>query len=393
MQDESMDRYFKLFSRYPDISAEEQQALADWFRNRGEEDIWKQLTNPERILGDMNSVAALEQHKKKYWNLLNQQIGIPGDADKPKAAIITWFRYVAAAAVLLIVLGVWWSLYKRPQRLDKVQVTPVEAPVRPGGYKARLTLADGSVVLLDSAGLGKLATQGKTSVENKKGQLVYDRQPGAGGEKVLYNTLSTGRGESYSVVLADGTKIWLNAASSVHYPIGFSGSERRVDILGEAYFEVAKDPHQPFIVQVNGLEVKVLGTVFNVNAYEDQHMTTTTLLEGKVQLTSQQNTKVLMPGQQATLLPSGNIQLQKTADLEKATGWQKGLFVFKEDNVQAVMDQLARWYDVRVVYKGTIFDRFTGIIDRNLPVTVVLDMLEKSTVHFKIEGRTITVTP
>jgi transmembrane sensor len=241
--------------------------------------------------------------------------------------------------------------------------------------------------------LGKLTTQGQTSIENKKGQLVYDGQAAISEEKVLYNMLTTGRGESYSVVLADGTKVWLNAASSVHYPLSFPGSNRTVEVSGEAYFEVAKDLHQPFIVRANGMEIKVTGTVFNVNAYGYEDKITTTLLEGKVQVSKQKQTQVLMPGQQAELLSSGIIQLKKDADIDKAVGWKKGLFVFKEDDVQSLMNELSRWYDVNVVYKGAIKDKFTGIIDRSLPVTVVLEMLEKSTVHFQIEGRTITVAP
>jgi transmembrane sensor len=331
------------------------------------------------------------------WNDL-KKMGWESSTETNRNVIsFNWRRIMAAASVILLISagGYWWwnSKPQKQEHQDVVTKNEQPPPVVPGSFKARLTLADGSVVILDSAALGKLTTQGSTSIENKNGQLVYDGKRGVGGEKVLYNTLTTGRGESYSVVLADGTKVWLNAASSVHYPLNFPGAERLVTVDGEAYFEVAKNQHQPFIVQANGMQIRVTGTIFNVNAYPEEKAVTTTLIEGQVQLTSRAHTEVLAPGQQGQLLPSGALRVRKAADIEKVVGWQKGLFVFDGDDVETLMNELARWYDVRVVYKGTIKDKFTGVISRKVPLSVLLETLEKSTVHFKIEDRTITVTP
>lgn len=383
-----------------ELSAQESIQLQNWVNERPENRIFfdrasdiKLLLLNARTKSDNLQDVDLEQ----AWKDLKKMGWGSSTETNRKVISFNWRRILAAASIILLISagGYWWWNLKRLKQEHQEVIVKKEkpAPVIPGSFKARLTLADGSVMILDSAALGKLATQGGTSIENKKGQLVYDKKTGADREKVLYNTLTTGRGESYSVVLADGTKVWLNAASSVHYPLNFPGSKRMVTVEGEAYFEVARNLEKPFIVQVNGMEIKVLGTVFNVNAYKEEKRTVTTLLEGRVQLTKEKNIEVLAPGQQGELLPSGALQVHKTPDIDKVVGWQKGLFVFNRDDVETLMNELARWYDVRVVYKGTIKDRFTGVISRNVPLSVLLETLEKSNVHFKIEDRTITVTP
>lgn len=386
-----------------ELSAEESIQLQNWVNERPENRIFfdrasdiKLLLLNARTKSDNLQDVDLEQ----AWNDLKKmgwESSTESGETKRNVRSINWRRIMAAASITLLISAgaYWWLNLKRPKQENQQQVVKKEEPAKvvPGSFKARLTLADGSVVVLDSAALGKLTTQGGTSIENKKGQLVYDKKTSANKEKVLYNTLTTGRGESYSVVLADGTKVWLNAASSLHYPLNFPGNERIVTVEGEAYFEVTKNPHQPFIVQANGMQVRVTGTVFNVNAYAEEKAVTTTLLEGKVQLTSQAHTEMLAPGEQGELLPSGALRVHKASDIDKVVGWQKGLFVFDHDDVETMMNELARWYDVRVVYKGTIKDRFTGVISRNVPLSVLLETLERSTAHFKIEDRTITVTP
>jgi transmembrane sensor len=378
-----------------ELNSKERNKLDEWAaKSEKNRQLLQDVTNQQILTSDIVSFSSFN------WDDAARKLAENGVPVVQGSIIHRTFnisRLMAAASIFLAlsISAYWWFYHSRSKPVPQAQLPEKAKPVEvvPGSFKARLTLADGSVVILDSAALGRLTTQGQTSIENKKGQLVYDGKAAISEEKVLYNTLTTGKGESYSVVLADGTKVWLNAASSVHYPLTFPGSNRIVEVSGEAYFEVAKDLHQPFIVRANGMEIKVTGTVFNVNAYGDEDKITTTLLEGKVQVTKEKRTQVLLPGQQAELLSSGTIQLKKDADIDKAVGWKKGLFVFKEDDVQSLMNQLSRWYDVNVVYRGTIKDKFTGIIDRNLPVTVVLEMLEKSTVHFQIEGRTITVTP
>jgi len=204
--------------------------------------------------------------------------------------------------------------------------------------------------------------------------------------------LSTPRAAQYQLVLPDGSKVWLNAASSIHYPTAFAGKERKVEITGEAYFEVAQDARLPFIVKTNGMEVKVLGTHFNVNAYEDEAMVRTTLLEGAVLMTKDAATALLQPGEQAQLTKAGDLKLVHNADIAEAVAWKNGLFQLNSADVPAIMRQMARWYDVEIVYEEGVPDgHISGKVPRGMNLSQVLEIFEVSGVHFKIEGRKIIV--
>ena len=303
----------------------------------------------------------------------------------------------AAAAVLIILLGA--GLYWMLQPAAQTTVAEVlAADVPPGGNKATLTLADGRVVALDSAG-NQVIQQGNTTVRQQDGQLVYDAKALATHHSPLaYNTLSTPRGGQFQVTLPDGTRVWLNAASYIQYPTAFTGNTREVIIAGEVYFEVAKDPSHPFGVSIlpfkgrSGTRVEVLGTHFNINAYDDEESIKTTLLEGKVKVSStgnasSQRSVILKPGQQAIAIPHSPLAIHHSPDLEDVMAWKNGSFSLENKSLKEVMRQLARWYDIEVVYEGKLPSvTFVGEMGRDVPLSKVLAFLKGSRIHFRMEG-------
>jgi ferric-dicitrate binding protein FerR (iron transport regulator) len=257
-----------------------------------------------------------------------------------------------------------------------------------------LTLSDGSQVALNNAHNGTLASQGNVMInKNKDGQIVYAN---SGEDSALqndgYNTATTPRGGQFQLILSDGTKVWLNAASSIKYPVVFKGNERKVELTGEAYFEVAHNKKKPFKVISNGQTVEVLGTHFNINAYNNENAVRTTLLEGSVRVSTGDKNKVIKPGEQAQL-KNGDFQIA-AVDVNEVIAWKNGLFQFKDANIIDIMKQLSRWYDVDIKYEGSIPDRkFSGSISRNVNASQLLDILSFEKIHFRIEGKTIIVTP
>lgn len=327
-----------------------------------------------------------------------------------------WWQYAAAAVVIgMIGTGAYWLLSRNTSAPVVQQHQPPKPGIQPGGNKAVLTLADGSFIVLDSAQNGTLAQQGGIQVmKAKDGELEYRRSEVGGQQsEVSFNTLSTPRGGRYRLILPDGSKVWLNAASSITYPTLFTGNERRVAIAGEAYFEVAPSgsPGEggkgiPFIVDIlpatgKGGQVEVLGTHFNIHAYEEETVIKTTLLEGKVKVTTGSQTSSLSPPTAAYLKPGQQAQLVNhklsiiNADMEAAIAWKNDLIQFEGQDIHAAMRMIARWYDVEVEYRGNIPNvHFRGSMPSNVPVTEVLDMMGKTAeVHFTISGRKIIVTP
>jgi ferric-dicitrate binding protein FerR (iron transport regulator) len=274
---------------------------------------------------------------------------------------------------------------------------PFKNDVPPGGDKAVLTLADGSTIVLDDAQNGNLTQQGNTKVIKLNGKLAYDPAKAGAGE-IVYNTISTPRGGKYQIELPDGTQVWLNAASSLHFPTAFIGRERKVEITGEAYFEVAPLTPKggqkiPFIVSVNGSEIEVLGTHFNVMAYSDEDAVKTTLLEGSVKFVNGNNTSLLKPGQQSQLLRNGQVKVVSDVDVENVISWKNGMFQFENADMETVMRQLSRWYDVEVVFKSKkLHDPLHVEIPFNTNLSDALKILEEAgTAKFEIEGKRIIV--
>ena len=336
---------------------------------------------------------ASEEQTQEFLNSLNSKIAeSENQKDTKEIKIFRWKNWVAAASLALAVgVGAAYILDKElpaePQTVAVVQETKEIAPAVSG---AILTLSDGSKIVLDSLGNGQVAQQSNTTISNNNGELIYTAQKGA---STVYNTMSTPKAQKYNLQLADGTKVWLNASSSIKFPTSFSGDSRQVSITGEAYFEVSPDKNRPFLVDVGGMQVEVLGTHFNVNSYDDEGVIRTTLLEGSVVITQNMKSKKLIPGQQAVVSKMGVISLEQNVNLDQVMSWKNGLFYFENSSLQEVMREISRWYDVDVVYQDDIADRnFEGEIQRNLKLSEVLRILELNKVKFSLEGRTVFIS-
>ena len=260
-----------------------------------------------------------------------------------------------------------------------------------------LTLANGSTIVLDNAHDGLLAQQGGTNVEKLDASSLAYNTGGKDKEPVMYNMIATPNGGQYQVILPDGSKVWLNAASSLRFPTRFEGKERSVELTGEAYFEVAKHSSMPFRVKVpgNGMDVQVLGTEFDVMAYGNEQTSNTTLVNGKVNVVSKGAVRALEPGKQTILDNQTKAMRVADANVEQVVAWKNGLFRFRETGIRELMRQVERWYNVQVVYETEGKDQdFTGVVSRNQPVSALLQMLELTgTVHFRIEDKKIIVLP
>lgn len=312
-----------------------------------------------------------------------------------------WPAIGTAAAVVLLGALALYFFNPSPLNPSKEQLSNVnpatEQVILPGGNKAVLTLADGKQITLDEAGNGKLAEQsGITITKTKDGQLVYTVSPSAVAAKgPAMNMIATPKGGQYQVNLPDGTKVWLNAASSLRYPAAFTAGVRQVSLTGEAYFEVAKvRSEMPFKVSTATQTVEVLGTHFNINSYTDEPAVKTTLLEGAVKVISPATAVkelILKPGQQSALR-GAQLNVAEVNE-EEVIAWKNGMFRFRDADLQTVMRSVARWYDVQVNYEGTLPVRqFSGEIHRNVNLSEVLDILSFFKVHFRVDGKTITVT-
>lgn len=302
---------------------------------------------------------------------------------------IPMFRLAAAAAVLAVLgAGLLFMLNSRRPAAPTPRTATASATA-PGHNKATLILADGTVVPLDSAGEQQIG-QG---IRQSKGQLRYTAEAKSG--SIQFNTLATPRGGQFRLTLPDGSRVWLNSASSLRYPTAFNGGQRVVELKGQGYFEIAQAPSQPFIVKVNSMEVQVLGTRFDVMAYPDENVVNTTLLNGAVQVKNASATRLLRPGQQAVLNDGNNHITIQQADTTKVIAWKNGLFLFDNMDLQTILREVSRWYNVEVVYTVTpSSELYGGAISRNMSLEAVLHLLEGNGFnHLKTEDRKILVLP
>ncbi|MDI3320289.1 FecR family protein [Pinibacter soli] len=311
-------------------------------------------------------------------------------------SIVRWA--VAASVIFALATGSYLFFQRTQPSVKKQAKTQQDIPA--GKTGAILTLADGSKVVLDSLGNGVVAQQNGSQVMLKSGQLAYNASKSSTSE-LSYNVLNTPRGRQFQLVLPDGTKVWLNSSSSLKYPTTFSSKDRRVQLSGEAYFEVSKAVDKPFIlILANNAEVKVLGTSFNVNAYDNENKIKATLLEGSVKITGSTSSGaangeavILKPSQQAQITQAGNdIAVVSNVDVDKVVAWKNGVFNFEGASLTEVMRQLERWYDIEVVYEGEVPNiEFYGELSRNNSLGDVIEALKDSDVHFRREGRKLIV--
>ena len=327
-----------------------------------------------------------ERQEKASWQNVLERSGLA------RRRQVIRIRYWSAAAAVLLLVGVGGSYYFSRPAPGPATPLIVKADVRPGSEKAILTLADGKTISLTDVPNGQLAIQGQVTI-NKTGDGQIEYQ-GTGQEAVLsMNNVATPRGGQYHLVLADGSKVWLNAASSIQYPVAFSGKERRVVVTGEAYFEVAPDKSKPFRVEAGDQTIDVLGTSFNVNVYADEPVHKTTLLSGSVKVANRQQQLVLTPGEQARSSDQKALTRSDKVDLEDVMDWKKGDFVFNNEDLSSIMRKIARWYDVDISYQGSPGPlHFDGIVSRTKNISSVLQIMEATgKIHFQIEKRRLMV--
>jgi len=384
---------------------EEYDAFTNWMEHCSSEEYELMLICWEAIMGEghvpepshHNLIEKIElglnriDEQKLLSDELNNKT-VPGKSIWPRMA-------VAASILLSLSAGIYFFLQKK--QADKQVAQNQMHDIAPGGNKAILTLAGGQKIVLDNSRNGVIVNQTNIVVSKKQdGQLVYNAAqiaaPGKA-EAVSYDTLTTPRGGTYNITLADNSQIWLNAGTSLRYPAAFTGKYRTVELLyGEAYYEVSHNDKMPFRVIVSGHTIQDIGTHFNINAYQDEAAVKTTLLEGCVSVSTPNETTVLKPDQQAQINTEGGdrkIRVINNVDSDEIVAWKNGFFEFTNVDIQTVMRQLARWYDVEVVYKGQISKRlFTGDIHRDIKASEAMQILTYLKIDYKITGKKITIT-
>ncbi|HTI93539.1 MAG TPA: FecR family protein [Puia sp.] len=387
------------------LTEQEQKDLLEWRESTPQrQQIFENAMDKAALVIQLRQINHTYDPDEAVKDLFRTLGLTPKAKEKPIARRLI-FRLSAAAVVIFLIAGAWFLLKTRSDN-DKSTIQKTVTDIPPGGNKATLTLANGRTIVLDSAANGLLAQEQDVQInKTAKGQLSYS--PGQTTAAAVYNILTTPKGGEYQLTLPDGTKAWLNAASSIRYPTAFTGNQRRVEIKGEVFFDVAKNTAQPFIATVNGLSVNVLGTKFDVMAYEDENELRTTLVDGKVDIRSNDNVVILAPGQQAirsNSLATGNTGITargstaplivKAVDTDKETAWLSGFFQFDQLDLPTILRQFRRWYDIDVEYKANYEGRsFGGRISRRLELSEALALLEYNGVHFKIEGRKLIVLP
>jgi len=380
------EKFRELIQKYKDDALSEaeaaalQTALAEGLhRDVLEEDL-------RTVFGSSDKHPSwTETKEEEVWEKI-KNVTAP---DRPKASL-HWLRWTAAAVLLLITASVY-LLYSRKEKPLSVVATPAR-PIPPGSTKALLVLANGQRVLLDDVKKGTVTTQGGTTIMKvDSGLLAWHSTTGT--SELLYNTVITPRGGQYQLILPDGTKVWLNAATTLRFPISFGGDQRRVELTGEAYFEVKHIPGKPFRVQTGQRVVEDIGTSFNINAYPDEPAARVTLIEGAAVVVGKKRLP-LHPGQQAHWQAEEAETLSDDVDTEEVLAWKNGQISFMNPDFSCIMRQISRWYNVDVRYEGRIPKaRFFGIVNRNVNLPTVLEFFEHNNIHFRQEGRTLIVAP
>lgn len=382
---ENKEFYQFLLARYADGSATEDELneLFNELNKREHEAEWAEIIDQVISLSANN-----EPYDERYWDPVIQQILSTKQVETPVRRLNTKRWWVAASVIILASVALY-LLYPLGKQSNKPETSSRDMlNIVPGKQGAILTLADNSQVLLDTLKNGTVLTmEGGGNARVVNGNLVY----GSNGSDVTYNTVTTPNGRQYRIELPDGTLIWLNAGSSVRYPTAFTGAYRVVRITGEAYLEVAKNPKMPFRVDLNNnISLQVLGTSFNVNAYDDEPFVKTTLLEGSVRVDNNGQAQKLVPGQQAAVNEKINVT---KVDVQQVIAWKNGLFDFNNKDVKSALREIARWYDLSIVYESEpASGEIVGKMQRNLALSQVMETLSDLDIHYRIEGRKLIVS-
>ena len=386
-----------LFGKYlnNECSPAEVDQLLEWLEDPRNEGAQKELIRRQLSAGVDGSGytdTALQIQLKDTLRSILQEINTK-PIKRAGPFRLKWLRVAAAAAVVLMLgTGSFYFLSRNVKKDNGLSAVRAVAP--PATSNAILTLANGTRIALDSADNGSLAIEGNARITKQAdGQLVYEKTA-ADNNGPMYNTLTVPRGSKVVYIeLADGSKVWLNTASSIRYPTTFTGSDREVTLSGEAYFDVAKDARRPFLVRTGNMQVQVLGTEFNLMAYPDEEAVQTTLVAGAIEVVKDKERKLVKPGQQAGLANGASSFRIGQADLRSVLAWKEGLFRFDGAGIGAIMRQMARWYDVEIVYEGTPpVEQFYGFLPRQEYASQILEALELTqNVHFRMEGKKIVV--
>lgn len=326
--------------------------------------------------------------QSRIWGRLNAHQPTHMMNRKPK---LFYWEFAAAAAVFILVSSIAYFFFRQDGNADhRSEIVSVPHDIPAGTNKATLTLANGQQILLDDANTGAIANQaGVTVTKNISGQIVYDASSPSPSGPDAFNTISTPNGGQYQIILPDGSKVWLNAASSLKYPVRFVGNQRKVTLTGEAYFEISKNPKKPFFVSSTDQTIRVLGTHFNLSSYANEPVKTT-LAEGKIEISqpSSPQKTILLQGDESIITRTG-LSVRKV-DPEDAIAWKDGLFIFSSTDLKDVMRQISRWYDVEVEYSAIPNMKYEGEIPRDIPLLQVLQLIERgSKVSLTLEGRRI----
>lgn len=365
-------------------TSEEREELGQYLLNQDNEDSILEIMEELLVTEDV-----MHDYDDKNWGPLLEKLlqKINTLKQTGQTIVIKWKRIVATASILfVVVLSGYLALF----RTDTEQVRLIKAtqPIdvkAPENNRAMITLSNGQKVYLDSAINGSLLQQaGVVVMKLADGKIVYE----GSSKEYINNTLTNPKGSKViDITLSDGSRIWLNAGSSVTYPVAFVGNERKVSIIGEAYFEVMKDKKRPFKVDISGKgEVEVLGTHFNINAYDDEANIKVTLLEGSLKV----NNTLIEPGQQVQA--SDKVKIIENVDLEEVIAWKNDMFIFNNQDIKTIMHQISRWYDLEIIYQVNNSKKtYSGMVSRNNKISKVLMILEKAGIKFKIEERKLTI--
>jgi hypothetical protein len=375
------------------LSKDDVELLIDWLGSDDLDDEAKQL-----IINQLKSTNEIQQIDLGIKSSLEERLRsiLSSSRSKEKGHSgfeMFWLKY---AALFIVIVGLSLYFYSKQMEVPQVSENRMDRramKISPGKDGGILTFADGKSIILDSLGNGSIADRNGSKVKIKDGTLHYEAADIPKGE-INYHTMTTPRGREFKLLLPDGTKVWLNSESSLKYPSGFVGNERKVVLKGEAYFEVAKNKKMPFRVVCDNQTVEVLGTQFNVSSYADEPVTTT-IKEGSVRViqNATKETKVLKPGQKIIVSDLLSKIVLVQADVKSETAWKNGEFAFEGEDIRIIMNKIARWYNVEIVYEGKITnEKYSGVISRFADVTKVLKMLElTNTVKFKVKEDKILV--